>query len=192
MQTDRPSVFVNPVSLLGVIMAVVALFITIVLLVLGTTGTLANPYTGILTFMLGPAALAFGLILIPIGILRERRRRARFGGDPFPVLNLNDPAQRRGVALFSIVTAGIVALMATTTWGAAEYMESTEFCAEVCHLVMEPEGAAFAESSHARVECVYCHIGPGAPWLVRSKISGARQVINYTLDNYPRPIPVPI
>lgn len=192
MQREQPSVLINPVSLLGVTMAVFSLFIIIVLLVLGTTGTLANPYTGILTFMVGPAVLALGLILIPIGAVRERRRRARFGGEAFPVLNLNDPTQRRAVGIFGVITAAIVALMATTTWGAAEYMESVEFCSDVCHLVMEPEGAAYEESAHARVTCVSCHIGPGAPWLVRSKISGTRQVINYTLNNYPQPIPVPI
>ena len=192
MQREQQSVLVNPISLLGGAIAAFSLVIIVILLVLGTTGTLANPYTGILTFMLGPGALALGLILIPVGAFRERRRRARVGGEPFPILNLNDPVQRRGVAVFGVVTAAILALMATTTWGAAEYMESVEFCGDVCHRVMEPEGAAYAESPHARVACVSCHIGPGAPWLVRSKISGTRQVINYTLNNYPQPIPVPI
>ena len=194
MQSKRPATLLNPISLLGAIIALFSLVIILVLLFLGATGALASPYTGILTFMLGPAALALGLILIPIGALRERRRLAKLGvmAKPFPVLDLNDPRQRVGIAVFSGVTAGILSLMAVTTWGAAEFMESKEFCGDICHKVMQPEGTAYAASPHARVTCVSCHIGPGAPWLVKSKISGIRQVFNYTLDRYPRPIDTPI
>jgi hypothetical protein len=194
MRNNLPPTAVNPVSLLGAVMAIFSLVIIVVLLILGATGTVANPYTGILAFMVGPAVLVFGLLLIPIGIIRERRRRSRYGlvGETFPVLNLNDPGQRRALTLFSGVTASILLLMTVTTWGAAEYMESTEFCGKVCHKVMQPEDAAYEGSPHARVHCVSCHIGPGAPWLVRSKISGIRQVFAATLNTYPRPIPVPI
>lgn len=194
MRNNLRPTLVNPVSLLGAIMAVFALVIIIVLLVLGATGTVANPYTGILAFMLGPAALVFGLLLIPIGVLRERRHQARYGlvSATFPVLNLNDPTQRRGVMVFSAVTAAILLLMTVTTWGAADFMESREFCGEVCHKVMQPEDAGHLASSHARVDCVSCHIGPGAPWLVKSKISGIKQVVAVTFNSYPTPIPAPI
>jgi len=195
MRSGSPQpTLVNPVSLIGVFMAVFAFAITVVLVILGATGAIANPYTGILAFIVGPLVLVFGLILIPIGIVRERHRRAREGAAAavFPVLDLNQPRQRRAITLFASVTTVILSLMIVTTWGAANYMESEQFCADVCHKVMEPEGAAYTASPHARVECVACHIGPGAPWLVRSKISGIRQVVNYTLDRYPHPIPVPI
>jgi hypothetical protein len=189
----RPTL-VNPISLLGAVMAVFSLVIIVVLLFLGATGAIANPYTGILAFMIGPAALVFGLILIPIGVIRERRHQARYGlvAATFPVLNLNDPGQRRGVMLFSGATAGILLLMTVTTWGAADFMESSEFCGQVCHRVMQPEDAGHTASPHARVECVACHIGPGAPWLVKSKISGIRQVVAVAFNSYPRPIPAPI
>jgi hypothetical protein len=42
------------------------------------------------------------------------------------------------------------------------------------------------------VACVNCHIGPGAGWFVRSKLSGVGQVFAVMLNNYPRPIPVPV
>lgn len=195
MRSGSPQpTLVNPVSLIGVFMAIVAFAITLVLVILGATGAIANPYTGILAFIVGPLVLVFGLLLIPIGTVRERRRRAREGtvAATFPVLDLNQPRQRRAITLFASVTTVILSLMIVTTWGAADYMESKEFCADICHRVMEPEGAAYTASPHARVECVACHIGPGAPWLVRAKISGIRQVVNYTLDRYPHPIPVPI
>ena len=42
------------------------------------------------------------------------------------------------------------------------------------------------------MDCVQCHIGPGASWFVQSKLSGVQQVFNYVLNTYPRPIPVPV
>ena len=37
-----------------------------------------------------------------------------------------------------------------------------------------------------------CHIGPGASWFVRSKLSGLYQVYATLTNTYPRPIPVPV
>jgi hypothetical protein len=39
---------------------------------------------------------------------------------------------------------------------------------------------------------VQCHIGPGAPWFVRSKLSGVRQVFAVTFHTYSKPIPSPV
>jgi len=73
-----------------------------------------------------------------------------------------------------------------------EYMDSTKFCGQVCHTVMQPEFSAFQDGPHSRVGCVQCHIGPGAPWFVRAKISGLRQVIAVNLNTYSRPIESPV
>ncbi len=194
MERKVPAALLNPVSLLGAVMAAFSLVIILVLLVLGATGAAANPYTGILAFLVGPTVLVLGLLLIPIGLVRERHRLARLGlvAKAFPILDLNDSRQRRGILVFSAVTAGLMSVMVVTTYGAAQFMETREFCGDICHRVMAPEAAAEQASPHARVECVRCHIGPGAPWLVKSKISGIRQVVNYSLGTYPRPIDVPI
>ena len=37
-----------------------------------------------------------------------------------------------------------------------------------------------------------CHIGPGAGWFVKSKLSGVRQVVAVTFHTYDRPIPSPV
>jgi hypothetical protein len=42
------------------------------------------------------------------------------------------------------------------------------------------------------VKCVECHIGPGANWFVKSKLSGSWQLVSVAFDLYPRPIPVPV
>jgi hypothetical protein len=57
---------------------------------------------------------------------------------------------------------------------------------------MEPEWAGYQDGSHARVVCVQCHIGPGAPWFVMSILSGLRQVYAVTFNTHSRPIPSPV
>jgi hypothetical protein len=57
---------------------------------------------------------------------------------------------------------------------------------------MEPEFTAFQNSPHSKVECVNCHIGAGASWFVRSKLSGVGQVWAVAVHSYPRPIPTPV
>jgi hypothetical protein len=57
---------------------------------------------------------------------------------------------------------------------------------------MHPEYIAYQNSPHARVTCVQCHVGPGAGWYVRSKLSGLYQVYATLTDIYPRPIETPI
>jgi hypothetical protein len=58
--------------------------------------------------------------------------------------------------------------------------------------VMKPEFVAYQDGPHSRVACVQCHIGPGASWFARSKVSGVRQVFAVTLHTYSRPIPSPV
>jgi formate-dependent nitrite reductase cytochrome c552 subunit len=57
---------------------------------------------------------------------------------------------------------------------------------------MLPEYTAYQHSAHARVTCVQCHIGPGAGWFVKSKLSGTYQVYATIFNKYPKPIPTPI
>jgi hypothetical protein len=70
--------------------------------------------------------------------------------------------------------------------------ESTQFCGQACHTVMEPELTTYLHGPHARVACVECHIGPGAEWFVKAKISGTYQLYAVAFNKYPRPVPTPI
>ena len=67
-------------------------------------------------------------------------------------------------------------------------METPQFCGATCH-VMRPEFAAYQNSPHSRVECVQCHVAPGASGWVSSKAAGIRQLVETVLNTYPRPIP---
>src|SRR4029077_2628860 len=73
-----------------------------------------------------------------------------------------------------------------------EYMDSVQFCGQACHSVMKPEATAHADGPHARVTCVECHIGAGATWFAKSKLSGTRQLLAVSFHTYSRPIPSPV
>ncbi|MBI4466745.1 MAG: NapC/NirT family cytochrome c [Acidobacteria bacterium] len=157
-------------------------------------GVRIGPYVGIIVFLIFPAVFVFGLFLIPAGIGRKFRREKLAGRLPpeYPRINLADP-QLRETILFVMVMSGVnLALFLTATYRGLHYMDSVQFCGLTCHRVMQPEYTAYQNSPHARVACVECHIGPGAPWFVRSKLSGAYQVLSVNLNLYSRPIPTPI
>ena len=78
------------------------------------------------------------------------------------------------------------------SYRAVTYMDSDSFCGKACHKVMDPEYTAYSNSPHARVACTDCHIGPGASFFVKSKLSGAGQVFAVLFNTYPRPIPSPV
>jgi hypothetical protein len=56
---------------------------------------------------------------------------------------------------------------------------------------MEPEYVAHERSAHAQVECVRCHVGPGAGPLIQSKLAGTRQLVHVLTNRVPKPIPPP-
>ena len=149
-----------------------------------------HPYAGIILFLALPAVFVLGLLLIPIGALRERRRQRR---EPVPRhVDLHDPVLRRVLTWIALATAVNVVLLSAAAYKGVVYMDSTQFCGLTCHSVMAPEYAAYVESPHSRVTCTECHIGPGASWFVRSKLSGARQVAAVALGTHSRPIPSPV
>jgi nitrate/TMAO reductase-like tetraheme cytochrome c subunit len=158
-------------------------------------GAPAHAYgTGIAYFLILPAVFVAGLLLMPLGEWRRWRQLRARGELPetYPALDFASPALRSGATLFTLATLVNVAIVGTGTYRAIHYMDSVEFCGTACHKVMAPEYTAYLDSPHSRVACVQCHIGPGAPWFVKSKLSGARQVAAVSLETFSRPIPSPV
>jgi nitrate/TMAO reductase-like tetraheme cytochrome c subunit len=187
----------NPISLVGAAIVTASAILILTLFTLQTFGLRGSPYIGILAYLILPIIFILGLLLIPIGIVRQRRRdlRARADGaavDAFPVLDFNESRTRTRALVFLALTAVNVIILAVATYEGVETMDSTEFCGQACHSVMQPEFTAYQRSPHANVKCVDCHIGPGADWFVKSKLSGAWQVVSVAFDLYPRPIPTPV
>jgi len=184
----------NWLSLTGVVIVTTATVFWLFLLPVTLRGETENPYVGILAFLTIPTPFFAGLILIPIGIWRKRRSERRAGIHPsdFPALTWANPAMRRLVYFIGVTTALNIAIASQLTYGAISYMDSPTFCGKTCHTVMQPEFTAYQNSPHSRVDCVKCHIGPGAGWFVKSKLSGVGQVVAVALHTYPKPIPTPV
>ena len=193
--SKTPSLFRNYISLVGGAIASAALVSVVLLFLVEITSKQENPYLGILTYIIFPSILFFGLFVVLVGMILERRRRRK--GTPaqiaaYPRLDLNDPRARSAFFVFLLVTFLFICASAFGSYKAYEYTESVAFCGETCHSVMKPEHVAYLAGSHARVGCVGCHVGPGAGWYVRSKLSGAYQLYSVAFNKYPRPITTPV
>jgi nitrate/TMAO reductase-like tetraheme cytochrome c subunit len=183
----------NSISLAGVVIVTTATIFWLFLLPTTFAGEVEHPYMGILAFMALPALLLLGLGLIPIGMWFRRKREGRIGIYPshFPPLTWRNRDLRRLVLFILLTTFVNLAIASQVTYGAVVYMESVNFCGTTCH-VMQPEFTAYQNSPHSRVECVKCHVGPGAAGFIHSKLSGVRQVIAVFRNSYQRPIPAPV
>lgn len=153
-----------------------------------------HPYVGILLFLVLPAFFILGLLLIPIGILLHRRKLRATGELPetFPPVSLETSKLRSTLLFVAAATVLNILIFTFAAYKGVSYMDSTNFCGQTCHTVMSPEFSAYQNSPHSRVECVECHIGPGAGWFVRAKVSGLRQVLALAFNTYSRPIPSPV
>ena len=181
----------NPISLAGVALALVSLGNIFLFSLIGLIAERPSPYMGILAYMVAPGFLIGGLLLIGVGAWRERRKKA--GEVPvYPRIDLNDPGQRSAVISFGAFLVAFVMLSGVGSYKAYEFTDSVQFCGQTCHSVMKPEFTAYQLSPHARVGCVECHVGSGATWYVKSKLSGTRQVFAAMFNTFPRPIPTPV
>ena len=184
----------SPLSIAGMVLTTISAVVFLVVFVADLLGMYTNPYLGIVFFLILPAIFIFGLLLIPLGVWRERRRRAA-GNKPcelkWPRIDLNNEDHRRAaVAIFALTIANIV-IVSLASYRGVEYMESVQFCSQACHSVMKPEGVAHADGPHARVACVECHVASGPAGYAKSKWEGTRRLLAVSLGTYSRPIPPP-
>jgi hypothetical protein len=184
----------NWLSLAGVVLVTTAAILWLFLLPTTLRGGADTPYIGILVFLVLPAPFFLGLVLIPLGMWLKRKRTGypEIYPPDFPAPTWRNPELRKLVYFIGGTTVVNVVIGSQLTYSAVNYMDSVTFCGQTCHNVMQPEFTAYQNSPHSKVECVKCHIGPGASWFVRSKLSGVGQVVAVTFNTYPRPIPTPV
>ncbi len=190
----RRSHFNNWITAIGAVVAVGALFSFALLVWMDFTQGDSNPYLGIFTYIVAPGFLISGLGVMLFGAWAQRRwavKHAATKPDKWR-LDFSNPKQRRRVLLFGAGAVCFLLLSAFGSYQTYHYSESTQFCGQVCHDAMDPEFVTYQRGSHARVDCVQCHIGSGAEWFVKAKINGTHQLIAYTLNNYKRPIETPL
>ncbi|PKL83618.1 MAG: cytochrome C [Ignavibacteriae bacterium HGW-Ignavibacteriae-3] len=194
MKLKLPHSSQNWISLIGATIALISLFMIIFLFVI-TFSSGGGTYLGLVVYIILPGFLVAGLVMIPIGMFLKVKRDKKHHILPpreWPHVNLNDLRHRHAFYIFSIGTTIFLFLTAFGSYEAFHYTESVEFCGKLCHSVMAPEYIAYQNSPHAKVACVACHVGEGADWYVRSKLSGLYQVYAVTLGTVPRPIETPI
>jgi nitrate/TMAO reductase-like tetraheme cytochrome c subunit len=191
-----PSSIKNWISICGALLAGFNLATILSLVILNTLFNFGGSYIGLFIYMVLPLFMIFGLLLIPIGmrINRKKARKAEKEGKTvnWPIVDLNNIATRNATIIFSVGTIFLLIISSIGSYEAFHYTESVEFCGKLCHQVMEPEYTTYHGSSHERVACVECHVGSGATWYVKSKLSGLYQVYSVLAKKYPQPIPTPI
>ncbi|MEN8730870.1 MAG: cytochrome C [Desulfuromonadales bacterium] len=185
------------VSLIGAMVVTITTPFLLAYMLADTVWHIKNPYFGAAVYLaLGPFFLG-GLAMVFIGAFFFRGERdvhlftlqylRKYFTEPGMFGRL-----RRNVFLIVLLTSVNFAVFSMFLYRAYHYMESTQFCGQFCHTVMNPEHTAYENSPHSRVSCVECHIGAGADWFVKSKISGARQLLAVAASTYPTPIETPV
>jgi hypothetical protein len=184
-------------SLIGAMIVTITTPFLLAYMLADTVWHIKNPYFGAAVYLaLGPFFLG-GLAMIFVGAFFFRGDRdvhlftlqylRKYFTEPGMFGRL-----RKNVFLIVLLTSVNFAVFSMFLYRAYHYMESTEFCGQFCHTVMIPEHTAYENSPHSRVSCVECHIGAGADWFVKSKISGARQLLAVAAATYPTPIATPV
>ena len=185
------------VSLIGAMIVTITTPFLLAYMLADTIWHIKNPYFGAAVYLaLGPFFLG-GLAMIFVGAFFFRGDRdvhlftlqylRKYFTEPELFGRL-----RKNVFLIVLLTSVNFAVFSMFIYRAYHYMESTQFCGQFCHTVMNPEHTAYENSPHSRVSCVECHIGAGADWFVKSKISGARQLLAVAASTYPTPITTPV
>jgi hypothetical protein len=187
----------SKVSIIGAAMTTISFPIILIAVIIDLQGMIDNPYFGFVIYMiLGPTYI-IGLVLVFIGVFFLKGKK-EIGVFTFAYLKEQftnpDKFSRVQKLIFlgtflTIVNIFIVMLFSYTGY---HYTESIGFCGKFCHTVMMPEYTAYQNSPHSRVSCVECHIGSGAQWFAKSKISGVRQLFAVALGTYSRPIETPV
>lgn len=198
MKRIVPLFTVNIITMIGAVLTTVSAILILTLFFLDLFSFHTGPYAGMMAFLVVPMFFVGGLLLIPVGHWWEHRRERKMLAEGkilehrLPVIDLNRERTRFVVLAVIAATVLNVAILSAAMYKGMEVMESTTFCGATCHVVMEPEFTTYKRSPHSRVKCVQCHIGEGASWFVKSKLSGSWQLISVAFNLYQKPISTPV
>lgn len=156
-----------------------------------------NTYFAALAYLiLGPMVI-LGLILIFLGLFFFRGKEdVRLFTLSYLRDYFSNPERfnrlRKLLFVFVFISGTMLCIFGVITYRSYNYMNSTGFCTEFCHMVLQPEKVAHENSPHSQVECVACHFGTDAKWFEKAKISGLEQVANVLGHGYSKPIETPL
>ncbi len=156
-----------------------------------------NTYFAAMTYLiLGPLVI-LGLVLIFLGLFFFRGKE---DVSLFTLSYLKDyftnperfSRMRKLLFIFVFISCTMLCIFTVIAYRSYTYMNTTGFCAEFCHVVLEPQKVAHQNSPHSQVDCVECHIGDEAKWFEKAKISGIQQLFSVIGHGYSKPIKTPI
>jgi nitrate/TMAO reductase-like tetraheme cytochrome c subunit len=183
----------NWISMFGLLMGACVLLGGLMMVILDITHNNLSAYFGLIAYLLIPLAVFACGGLVALGMVLTHLRAKRQGYiAPLPVINLGDRRTVIRISVFVLLASIFVFGGIIVAYRAYHFTESVEFCGRVCHTVMKPEYTAFKQSPHANTSCAECHIGSGAEWFVKAKISGLYQVYSVLFNKYHRPIETPV
>ncbi len=170
-------------TLAGVALTTLAALCWLFVLPVHIRGHVDNPYIGLLVFIFIPAVFFLGLALIPIGVVLGKSRIGAVFAEP----SARSLAWRKLGVFVAVMTLVNIVIASQVTYRAVEHMETVQFCGQTCH-AMKPEFTGHQQPPHQQVECVACHVAPGASGWLQSKMAGTRQLIEVMFNSYPHPI----
>lgn len=99
------------------------------------------------------------------------------------------PRTRYKLLKFMTLTLFFLALFFFIGFSGLKATSSSKFCS-TCH-EMKPEYYTWKASTHSEVDCVSCHIEPGAKNLAKDKANGVVEVFKKETNRYTAPIQMP-
>ena len=130
MKNRSPTLFRNYISFAGAVIVTASVVSILLLFLIELSQRSDNPYLGIITYIILPAFLTFGLLVIAIGMVVERRRRRLSPSSdilPYPKIDFNDRRQRSLALAITAVSFIFICASAFGSYRAYEYTESVEF-----------------------------------------------------------------
>ncbi|MDA8165805.1 MAG: NapC/NirT family cytochrome c [Desulfobacteraceae bacterium] len=187
----------SKVSLIGAAITTITFPVLVIAGILDVQGIIRNPYLGFFIYMVLSPLFITGLVLVFFGLFFFKGKE-EVGLFTYDYLKEQFTAPNKFVRLRKLITVATfltllnVFVIGLVSYTGYHYTESVSFCGTFCHQVMTPEYTAYQNSPHSRVACVECHIGSGAEWFTKAKISGIKQLYAVAFNTYPRPIKTPI
>jgi nitrate/TMAO reductase-like tetraheme cytochrome c subunit len=185
--------FRNWLSWAGILLGAGAVFSFLLLIAIDQFAGHRNPYVGILAYVVSPAFFLLALFLVFVGAFfqwRAERKAARLAKPLVLRIDLSRPRDRKVLAIFLAASVAFLFATALGSYQTYQYTESVEFCGQRCHVPMKPEFVTAQHSAHAKVECVACHVGPGAAAYFKTKVNGVKQLYHAVRNDFDRPIHV--
>ena len=181
----------HPLAIAGALITTASAAVFIALVIAEFVGLLENPYSGLVVFIALPAIFLLGLLLIPLGMWLQQRKLQHHPDAPagWPIIDFSKPVVRRRTLIFVALTSVNVIILLLAGYGSLHWMDSPQFCGQVCHEPMHPQFTAWRDGPHSRIACAKCHIAEGAQGFVNAKLAGTRQLVHVMTGNVPKPIP---